>query len=136
MPAQAAQGTWGWSFLMLTSCVTMAWAGHHLDNGILTVPAGTVPARMDPPGPTAAAQLPLCPHTAHTVPIMSPSAGLLSKTPGLVWMQMRWGISGFLGFFLYFLQSINLFCFKGIQSLELPLHDSSQTHTASKSCTG
>lgn len=34
-------------------------------------------------------------------------------TPGLVWVQMRWVIIGVLGFFfLHFIQSMCLFCFK------------------------
>lgn len=37
-PAQPAQGTWGWSFFVRTSCVTVS-----LDDGILTVPVGTAP---------------------------------------------------------------------------------------------
>lgn len=92
---------------------------------------------MDPPAPTAAARRRLCPQLPILVPIMSSTAGLLSKTPGLVWMQMRLVIIGLLGLgiFLQFLQSMSLFCFKGIQSLELPLHDSSQTHAMSKSYT-
>lgn len=93
---------------------------------------------MDAPGPTAAARLPLpVPTLPILVPITSSSAGLLSKTPGLVLMQVRWVIIRvFWGFFLHFLQSMNLFCFNGIHSLELPRHDSSQTHTTSRGCIG
>ncbi|XP_059723241.1 small integral membrane protein 35 isoform X1 [Haemorhous mexicanus] len=132
-----AQGTWGWSCLMLTSCVTWAWAGHLLDNGILTVPCG------NGPGSGWILQAPLQQHGCPSVPTLPRAVSIMSPTaqscPHHVihcWDPFQDTRSGMdademgdywaFGVFLHFLQSMNLFCFKGIQSLGLPLHDSSQ----------